>query len=362
MPFGLTNAPAVFQRLMQQVLSGLNPAEGPDFVSVYLDDVLVFSKTLGDHLKHLRLVLERIDNAGLKLKPSKCHLVRQEVEYLGHVITPNGMLPNHKLIQAIQAFTTPVNVKETRQFLGLASYYRRFVPEFAKVARPLHALTRKETPFVWTAACQTAFDHLKCLLVQTPILAYPDFSKGFVLETDASKSGLGAVLSQLQDDGRLHPIAYASRALSKAEEKYAITELETLAVIWALSHFHHLVYGHHVTVKTDHAAVKAVLGTPNPGAKHARWWDKVYGCGAEKIEIVYRPGKENGNADALPRTPYLPAPDTGVCQDEVQVSVVRSDNSIPELLSAAPATSTPTEVGEEQNKDPNLGATDVLPA
>ena len=189
------------------------------FVSVYMDDVLVFSETLGDHLKHLRLVLERIDCAGLKLKPSKCHLVRQEVEYLGHVITPNGMLPNHKLIQAIQAFTTPVNVKERRQFLGLASYYRHFVPKFAKVARPLHALTWKETPFVWTAACQTAFDRVKCLLVQTPILAYPDFSKGFVLETDASKSGLGAVLSQLQDDGRLYPIAYASRALSKAEEK-----------------------------------------------------------------------------------------------------------------------------------------------
>lgn len=130
----------------------------------------------------------------MKLKPSKCHVVRQEVEYLGHIITPNGLLPNPKLIEAVRDFVTPANVKETRQFLGFASYYRRFVPGFAKVARPLHALTRKDATFKWTASCQTAFDQLKCFLVESPILAYPDFSKEFTLETDASKRGLGAVL------------------------------------------------------------------------------------------------------------------------------------------------------------------------
>ena len=173
MPFGLTNAPAVFQRLMQQVLSGLNPVEGPDFVAVYLDDVLVFSEALDDHLMHLRLVLERIGQAGLKLKPAKCHLVRQEVEYLGHTITPNGLLPNPKLIEAVRDFAVPMSLKETRRFLGLASYYRRFVPRFAKIARPLHQLTRKNVTFEWTPLCQTAFDQLKCFLIQSPITGIP---------------------------------------------------------------------------------------------------------------------------------------------------------------------------------------------
>ena len=354
MPFGLTNAPAVFQRLMQQVLSGLNPVEGPDFVAVYLDDVLVFSETLDDHLMHLRLVLERIGQAGLKLKPTKCHLVRQEVEYLGHIITPNGLLPNPKLIEAVRDFAVPMSVKETRQFLGLASYYRRFVPQFAKIARPLHQLTRKNVTFEWTPSCQTAFDQLKCFLIQSPILAYPNFSKEFTVETDASVKGLGAVLSQTQEDGKLHPVSYASRALSRVEENYAITELETLAVVWALTHFHHLIYGHHVTVITDHTAVKAVLGTPNPSGKFARWWNKVYGCGAKKVDIIYRPGRENSNADALSRMPHLPAPDQGVGEDEVQVGIVRGDTTMDELLSADPTSQIPDDFGSEQSKDANL--------
>ena len=177
--------------------------------------------------------------------------------------------------------------------------------------------------------------------------------KDFTIETDASIKGLGAVLSQMQDDGRLHPITYASRALSRAEENYSITELETLAIVWATSHFNHLIYGHRVTVVTNHVAVKAVLAMPNPSVKHARWWNKVYGCGATSIDIVYRPRKENSNADALSRMPHLPTPQEGTCEGEVQVSVVRSDN-ISELLSARPANRTPGEFGKEQRKDPNL--------
>lgn len=143
MPFGLTNAPSVFQRLMQRVLQGLNPDEGPDFVSVYIDDVLVFSRSLSDHLRHLQLVMERIRSAGLKLKPSKCHFIRTEVEYLGHIITPQGLRTNPKIVSAVTEFPIPRSVRETRQFLGLCSYYHRFIPHFAKVARPLHNLTRK---------------------------------------------------------------------------------------------------------------------------------------------------------------------------------------------------------------------------
>ena len=195
---------------MQQVLSGLNSLERPDFVTVYLDDVLIFSDTLNDHLSHLRQVIGRIMEAGLKLKPAKCCFVKQEVSYLGHIITPRGILPNPKLVEAVRDFPVPTNVRETTQLLGLASYYRRFISKFAQIARPLHQLTLKDVPFEWTASCQTSFDHLKNLLIQSPILAYPYFSEDFTLETDASVKGLGAVLSQHQEDGKLHPVSYAS--------------------------------------------------------------------------------------------------------------------------------------------------------
>jgi hypothetical protein len=251
----------------------------------------------------------------------------------------------------VKHFAVPTNVRKTRQFLGLALYYRRFIPKFARIARPLHQLTRKDVPFEWTPPCQTSFDHLKNLLIQSPILAYPDFSEDFTLETDASVKGLGAVLFQRQEDGKLHQVSYASRALSKAEENYAITELETLAVVWAISHFHHLVYGH----VTDHSAVKAVLNTPSPSAKHARWWDRVYGYGAKSIEIVYRPGRENGGADALSRTPHLPAPLEGIAEGEAQVNAIRGGETISELLTAHPTSNRPPDdFGQEQLRDPNL--------
>ena len=210
MPFGLTNAPSVFQRLMQRVLLGLNPEEGPDFVYVYIDDVLVFSRTLDDHLEHLGRVIRRIQEAGLKLKPSKCHFLRTEVECLGHMITPQGLKTNPALVSAVKEFPTPRNVRETRQFLGLSSYYRRFISSFAKIARPLHQLTKKEAQFIWNEECQTAFKTLKRKLCEAPVLAYPSFDRDFTLETDASIEGIGAVLSQHQDDGHLHPVAYAS--------------------------------------------------------------------------------------------------------------------------------------------------------
>ena len=322
MPFGLTNAPAVFQRLMQQVISPLNAVSGSDFVSVYLDDILVFSRTLDEHLKHLHVVIQRLAEVGLKLKPVKCRFAHQELEYLGHVVSHNGLKTNSRLIAAVQEFPIPQTVHDVRRFLGLASYYRRFIANFSRIARPLHQLTHKGALFLWSQECSRAFKELKKMLTSAPVLAYPDFKKDFALETDASVQGIGAVLSQRQDDQRLHPIAYASRALSPAEQRYGITELETLAVVWAISHFHHYLYGNSVTVFTDHTAVKAVLETANPTAKHARWWTRVYGRGVKSVKIVYRPGRENANADALSRHPLLPAPAVGIAEDEVQVSIV----------------------------------------
>ncbi len=192
MPFGARNAPATFQRLMQRVLSGLNPEEGPDFVAVYLDDVLIFSRTLDEHKQHLQVVMDRLEKAGLKLNASKCRFICQEVEYLGHLITPDGLKLNSRHLSAVKDFPTPTTVKGVRQFVGMASYYRRFIPNFAKIAHPLHALTRKGAIFQWTTQCQSAFGALNTKLVDAPVLAYPNFQRDFVLETDASVEGLGA--------------------------------------------------------------------------------------------------------------------------------------------------------------------------
>ena len=177
MPLGPMNAPATFQRMMQKLLTGLNPANGPDLVSVYVDDVLIFSETLEEPIHHIQLVLDKLKGAGLKLKPTKCSFVQEGVDYLGHVITSEGLSPNPARIEAVQAFPVPTDIKELCQFLCLASYYRRFIPAFAKVAAPLHALTRKSVAFKWTSSCQTDFDQLRSKLVAAPVLAYPDFRR-----------------------------------------------------------------------------------------------------------------------------------------------------------------------------------------
>ena len=207
----------------------------------------------------------------------------------------------------------------------------------------MYDLTRQGTPFNWTA-CEQAFDTLKSKLLTAPILAYPDFTRDFVLETDASKQGLGATLSQSQDDSKLHLLAYASRSLSSSEKNYAITELETLAVIQAISHFRYHLYGHKVTVYTDYAAVKAVLGALNLNGKHARWWNKVhaYGSGIREVDIVYRAKHNNCHADALSRQPVLSPASEDDNAEEVQVARVASqhigDGDIIDLLLKPPNT------------------------
>jgi hypothetical protein len=283
-----------------------------------------------EHLVHLRKVMERLRKAGLTLKPTKCHFVQREVEYLGHLITPQGLKTNSRLVSAVREFPVPQNVKETRQFLGLSSFYRRFIPLFSLVAKPLHQLTKKGARFEWTGTCQAAFEALKTKLCEAPVLCYPSFQRDFFLETDASIDGIGAVLSQSQEDGCRHLVAFASRSLSTAEHNYGITDLETLAVVWTVTHFRCYLYGHAVTVYTDHSAVLAVLKTPNPTGRHARWWIRVYGSGIKSIKIIYKPGKSNMNADVLSRCPVADAPKEGIAESEVQVAVVQTQPSLPE--------------------------------
>ena len=269
----------------------------------------------------------------------------------------DGLKPNLERNTAVKHFPTPHDVKTVQQFLGLASFYRKFVPNFARIAEPLHFLTRKDVQFEWTAACQDSFNCLKKKLIEGPVLAYPDFRKDYVLETDTSKQGLGAILSQVHNDGKCHPVSYASWALSPQEQNSAITELETLAVVWAMGHFHKYLYDHNVTVFTDHAALKAVLQTPNPSSKHAWWWTKVYGSGVKDVQIIYWAGRENLNADALSRQPHSPAPAEGVAEGEIQLCAVTNETNIQSFLRMDPETTTPriyTNFSQEQKKDPQL--------
>ena len=207
---------------------------------------------------------------------------------------------------------------------------------------------------------EAAFDYLKSCLITAPVLTYPDFNRNFVLETDASIAGLGAILSQIQEDGKLHPLAYASRSLSKSEKNYSATDLETLAVVWGVTHFRYYLYGHQVTIYTDHTAVKAVLGTPNLTGKHARWWSKIHGCGIGEVNIVHRAGRENQHADALSRQPVMPTPTEyqKSCQ-EVQIARVATTkipDKLDELLRQQPTSVSVNtdDLTSRQLADPNL--------
>ena len=338
MPFGLCNAPATFQRLMQRILRGLE-----DFCSVYIDDVIVFSSSIEEHLDHLQQIFARLRRVGLKLQPKKCIFGSQEVLYLGHLVSAKGIYPNPAKTKAVKEFPIPTNVKAVRRFLGLASYYRRFVPNFAKVASPLHALTRQDVPFQWTAQCQQAFERLKDLLTSPPVLAYPNFAAKFVLHTDASGEGLGAVLEQEQD-GKLHPVAYASRSLTKSEKNYGVTELEALGVVWAVKHFRSYLIGHKCVIFTDHAPLKSMLAAKHPSGKLARWSQTL----AEvNVEIQYRPGRKHSNADALSRAPIN-------LQEESVAAVQATLNGTESPTTAADPLNPESEMAELQRADANL--------
>ena len=239
MPFGATNAPATFQRLMHDCLGDLNM----NWCIVYLDDIIIFSDTKEEHLKRLEAVFQKLSAAGLTLKPSKCFFFREEIEYLGHVVSGKGIATNPKKVEAVAKWPTPKTVYDVRSFLGFVGYYRRFIKDFSKIAKPIREVitglenqskrTAKKTFVEWTEAADFAFEHLKKLCISTPILAYPDYKLPFVLHTDSSSEGLGAVLHWKQD-GKLRVIAYASRSVSKSESHYPAHKLEFLALKWAV--------------------------------------------------------------------------------------------------------------------------------
>ena len=265
---------------------------------------------------------------------------------MGHLVSADGICPNPDKVRAVVDFPVPTNVKTVREFVGMASYYRRFIPNFAKIASPLHMLTRQDVPFQWMSVCQSAFDRLKQLLSSSPVLAYPDFNRMFLLHTDASGLGLGAVLEQEPDGGGLpHPVAYVSQSLFKQEQKYGITELEALGVVWAVRHFRAYILGNECRVYTDHTPVRSLLNTRHPSGKLARWSESI----AElDLEILYKPGRKNANAYALLRSPTAPP------NDELEVAQVATVN----WEQADPAAELENEEKDElshlQRQDPDM--------
>ena len=282
MPFGLKNAPATFQRMMDNALRGLVGKH----CFVYLDDIVIFGKTIEEHNENLILLLDRLKNVGLKLQPDKCEYLRPELEYLGHLITADGVKPNPEKIKAVKEFRIPANVTEIQSFLGLAGYYRKFIKNFSHIAKPLTDSTKKDNPFKWLNKHQEAFENLKEILCTAPVLRFPDYKKEFTLTTDASNVGLGAVLSQ---DG--HPCCFISRTLNGAEQNYSTSEKELLAIVWATQRLRQYLLGRTFNIQTDHQALKWLHNVKNPSSRLLRWRLRLEEFNYNPIEYIR--GREN---------------------------------------------------------------------
>ena len=251
LPMGLCNSPSSFQRCMELILRGLQWKT----VLIYLDDIIVFSSTLDDHFEKLREVFQLLQSAGLKLKPDKCDLLKKEVLFLGHIVGANGISPNPKLLAAVKEWKEPTTVKQIQQFLGLCNYYRRFVYQFSEIAAPLTRLTEKKTDFHWDLECQVAFDGLKEALCEAPILAYIRVSGLFIVDTDASNTGIDSVLSQVQENEE-RVIWYASKKLNRAQRQYCVTRRELLATVIFLQEFRHYILGQKFVLRTDRNSLR----------------------------------------------------------------------------------------------------------
>ena len=338
MPFGLCNAPATFERLMENVLAGLSWKT----CLVYLDDIIVVGKTFEDHMKNLEEVFERLKKANLKLSPKKCHLFQQEVHYLGHVVSGKGIAVDPNKIKAVKDWPVPKDKHELRSFLGLCTYYRRYVPGFANIAKPLTRLTEEGRRFNWEKDCQTAFEQLKHFLTSAPILSYPLPEGKFVLDTDASNVGIGGVLSQVQN-GQEKVLAYFSKTLSRPERNYCVTRKELLAVVKSVEHFYKYLYGRKFLIRTDHAALKWLLQFKNPEGQVARWIERLQ---EYDFEIEHRPGTSHRNADALSRRP---------CQEDCK-HCCRLEEKLATLTRTTVVDDRwqPEDLRKDQEKDPDL--------
>ena len=359
LPMGCRNAPATFQRLMEQVLHGLTGSVNDNVCRVFFDDVSVATKSVAGHIAMLKAVFDRLRNAGLKLKLQKCQFLCARARYLGVDVSGAGIHTSPDKVSAVQNWPVPRNLKELKSFLGLVTYYRRFIKGFAKISVPLHFLSQKDVPFRWTPACDSAFNCLKRKLVSAPILAYPDFTEhasSFIVDCDASNFGMGACLSQIQE-GQERVIAYVSKKLSSAQRNYSVYERELLAVVTSLDEFRHYLLGKSFVLRTDHQALKWLMTLPEPRGRRARWLESL----AEFVfEIHHRPGRQHANADALSRSAAILSnvetselEKSTLSQCNVDINVVNAPTVSEESADCLPLFS-PQELAKAQTEDPDL--------
>ncbi|UYV70481.1 K02A2.6-like, partial [Cordylochernes scorpioides] len=325
MPFGLCNAPATFERMMDTLLRGLKWS----MCLCYLDDIIVFSPTFDEHVRRLELVLRCLSKAGLVLNPDKCLFRTKRLSIFGHLVDGEGVYPDPGKVDAMSKFPTPKSLTDVRSFIGMCSYYHRFIKNFAQKAEPLHRLLRKDTRFEWGPDQRQAYESLKLALVSEPVLAHFDEKYATELHTDASGFGIGAVLVQVQG-GSEKPIGYASRMLSTAEKNYSTTERECLAAIWAIGKFRPYLFGRSFTIVTDHHSLCWLSGLKDPSGRLARWALRLQ---EYNVNVVYKNGRKHQDADCLSRNP-IEVNNPGESEDDI------------------PTLSALTDIVAEQRKDP----------
>ncbi|KAJ0044064.1 hypothetical protein NL108_006172 [Boleophthalmus pectinirostris] len=295
MPFGLQGAPATFQRLMDHILRDVS-----DFSAAYLDDVVVYSSNWEEHLYHLQEVLQRIRAAGLTINPRKCAVAHKEVQYLGFTIGFGRIKPQVEKMEAIRSFPVPTTKRKVRGFIGLVGWYRKFVPHFSDRTAVLTNLTKNAAPnkVRWTEECEQAFNDLKETICTEPVLHSPDFSQPFILQTDASQTGLGAVLIQ-EKEGERRPVVFLSRRLLDRETRYSTVEKECLGVKWAVDSLRYYLLGRHFVLETDHRALQWLHKMKDANNRITGWYLSLQ---PYNFTVQYRPGKSNVVADCLSRT------------------------------------------------------------
>lgn len=319
LPMGMAVSPAAFSRIMSIALSGLTQER----CFVYLDDIVVFGKSLADHNVNLRKVLERLRQVNLKLQPVKCNFLQQELVYLGHTISASGVGVDKAKTRAVELYPTPTDAAAVHRFVQFVNYYRKFIKDFAKITLPLYALTKKDVPFVWTQECEDAFQMLKQSLLTAPILQYPDFQTGeFILRTDSSGFAIGAILSNHND----LPISYASRKLNKSEVAYSTIHKEFLAIVWACKVFRPYLLGRHFTIITDHRPLVFLKTFPADSSSRLTKFRLI--LEEYDFDIKYCPGKHNSTADALSRI-EIDTPDLDNIDVEESFDMLASDNARP---------------------------------
>jgi hypothetical protein len=333
LPFGLTGGPATFQRYINSTLvEYLN-----QFVTAYMDDVIIFSKSKEEHIEHVNQVLQKLQEAGLQVDVRKSEFMVTETKFLGLIISTKGLKMDNEKIQVIQEWNTPTSLLEVQSFVGFCNFYRRFIKDFSKILRPLIELTKKSQPFNWSPQCQEAFEYFKEQVTKAPILLHFDYTKQCYLEVDSSDYVQGGVLSQKDNNGLLHPVAFFSRKLLPAECNYEIYDKELLAIVNALEHWRPELEGTELPIQilTDHKALEYFMTTKKLNRRQARW---ALDLANYNFQITYQSGKKNSKADALTRLPgSRPQEDSDERQQYQFQTILNTNRLAPELRDALQA-------------------------